>query len=246
MPYLPGSAHAPRPPDRAAAPAPLTATRARTGQVSASGTAILRAAASASSGVSPDRAANQHPTGAAVRSDAWAAWPARASRTSISSGVGGSTPSSAANRASHTGAVVPTDPCYRRAIGRGLSEDYRAASCSRLSLPGGGRPPSRQSPDRDAPGSRSRRPCRTAGPWGARRSDGWRRHRHAGGRHPSQHQVTVAPPVGAGDPTEDVVGHHHRNLTTATVAGCPSCGVRATGHGRSVVEVRDLPAGGRP
>jgi len=34
--------------------------------------------------------------------------------------------------------------------------------------------------------------------------------------------------------------------TTANVAGCPSCGVKATGHGRSVVEVRDLPAGGRP
>jgi len=34
--------------------------------------------------------------------------------------------------------------------------------------------------------------------------------------------------------------------TTATLAGCPSCGVKATGHGRSVVEVRDLPAGGRP
>ncbi len=145
MSYLPGSAHAPRPPDRAAAPAPLTATRARTGQVSASGTAILRAAASASSGVSPDRAANQHPTGAAVRSDAWAAWPARASRTSISSGVGGSTPSSAANRASHTGAVVPTDPCYRRAIGRGLSEDYRRTI---------GPPPAPGSPSRAAAGLR--------------------------------------------------------------------------------------------
>jgi len=34
--------------------------------------------------------------------------------------------------------------------------------------------------------------------------------------------------------------------TTADVAGCPSCGVRATGHGRSVVQVRDLPFGGRP
>jgi transposase len=34
--------------------------------------------------------------------------------------------------------------------------------------------------------------------------------------------------------------------TTADVAGCPSCGVRATGHGRSVLQVRDLPAGGRP
>ena len=28
--------------------------------------------------------------------------------------------------------------------------------------------------------------------------------------------------------------------------GCPSCGVIATGHGRSVVQVRDLPMGGRP
>ena len=34
--------------------------------------------------------------------------------------------------------------------------------------------------------------------------------------------------------------------TTADLAGCPSCGVRATGHGRSVLQVRDLPAGGRP
>lgn len=28
--------------------------------------------------------------------------------------------------------------------------------------------------------------------------------------------------------------------------GCPSCGVRAVGHGRSVVQVRDLPMGDRP
>ncbi|MGH9043739.1 MAG: transposase family protein, partial [Acidimicrobiales bacterium] len=34
--------------------------------------------------------------------------------------------------------------------------------------------------------------------------------------------------------------------TTADVAGCPTCGVRAVGHGRSVTQVRDLPAGGRP
>ena len=34
--------------------------------------------------------------------------------------------------------------------------------------------------------------------------------------------------------------------TTADVVGCPSCGVRATGHGRSTVQVRDLPNGGRP
>lgn len=34
--------------------------------------------------------------------------------------------------------------------------------------------------------------------------------------------------------------------TTADVAGCPRCGVRATEHGRSVVHVRDLPFGGRP
>ena len=34
--------------------------------------------------------------------------------------------------------------------------------------------------------------------------------------------------------------------TTADVVGCPSFGVRAVGHGRSVVQVRDLPAGGRP
>ena len=31
--------------------------------------------------------------------------------------------------------------------------------------------------------------------------------------------------------------------TTATVAGCPGCGVRAVGHGRSTVQVRDLPSG---
>ena len=34
--------------------------------------------------------------------------------------------------------------------------------------------------------------------------------------------------------------------TTADVAGCSSCGVVATGHGRSVVQVRDLPISGTP
>ena len=34
--------------------------------------------------------------------------------------------------------------------------------------------------------------------------------------------------------------------TTRDLAGCPACGVRAIGHGRSVVQVRDLPMGGRP
>jgi transposase len=34
--------------------------------------------------------------------------------------------------------------------------------------------------------------------------------------------------------------------TTVEVVGCPSCGVRAVGHGRSVVQVRDLPALGQP
>jgi transposase len=34
--------------------------------------------------------------------------------------------------------------------------------------------------------------------------------------------------------------------TTATMAGCAGCGVRATPHGRRVVQVRDLPIGGRP
>ncbi len=34
--------------------------------------------------------------------------------------------------------------------------------------------------------------------------------------------------------------------TTADIAGCPSCGVVATGHGRSVVQVRDLPISGKP
>ena len=34
--------------------------------------------------------------------------------------------------------------------------------------------------------------------------------------------------------------------TTSARTGCPSCGVIATGHGRSVVQVRDLPITGRP
>jgi transposase len=34
--------------------------------------------------------------------------------------------------------------------------------------------------------------------------------------------------------------------TTADLAGCRSCGVKAAGHGRSVVEIRDLPSDGRP
>ena len=34
--------------------------------------------------------------------------------------------------------------------------------------------------------------------------------------------------------------------TTTTVVGCANCGVRAVGHGRSEVQVRDLPIGGRP
>ena len=33
--------------------------------------------------------------------------------------------------------------------------------------------------------------------------------------------------------------------TDRDLVGCPTCGVRAVGHGRSVVEVRDLPIGGR-
>ena len=33
--------------------------------------------------------------------------------------------------------------------------------------------------------------------------------------------------------------------TTVDLVGCPSCGVRAVGHGRSVVQIRDLPASGR-
>ena len=33
--------------------------------------------------------------------------------------------------------------------------------------------------------------------------------------------------------------------TTARL-GCPGCGCVAVGHGRSVVQVRDLPIGGRP
>jgi transposase len=34
--------------------------------------------------------------------------------------------------------------------------------------------------------------------------------------------------------------------TSADVVGCPACGVRAVGHGRRRVEVRDLPIAGRP
>jgi transposase len=34
--------------------------------------------------------------------------------------------------------------------------------------------------------------------------------------------------------------------TTAEVVGCPGCGVQAQAHGRRTVQVRDLPAGGRP
>ncbi len=34
--------------------------------------------------------------------------------------------------------------------------------------------------------------------------------------------------------------------TTAAVVGCPSCGVRAVGHARRRVQVRDLPIAGRP
>jgi transposase len=34
--------------------------------------------------------------------------------------------------------------------------------------------------------------------------------------------------------------------TTMDVVGCPSCGVRALGHGRRRVQVRDLPIAGRP
>jgi transposase len=34
--------------------------------------------------------------------------------------------------------------------------------------------------------------------------------------------------------------------TTTTMVGCAGCGVRATPHGRRVVQVRDLPVGGRP
>lgn len=33
--------------------------------------------------------------------------------------------------------------------------------------------------------------------------------------------------------------------TTPDLVGCPTCGVRATGHGRSVIQVRDLRISGR-
>jgi transposase len=34
--------------------------------------------------------------------------------------------------------------------------------------------------------------------------------------------------------------------TVSALLGCPDCGVRATGHGRSVVQVRDVPISGVP
>jgi transposase len=34
--------------------------------------------------------------------------------------------------------------------------------------------------------------------------------------------------------------------TKNTVVGCKNCGVRVVGHGRSEVQVRDLPIAGRP
>lgn len=36
------------------------------------------------------------------------------------------------------------------------------------------------------------------------------------------------------------------SVETAALLGCPDCGVRATGHGRSVVQVRDVPISGVP
>ena len=48
--------------------------------------------------------------GAAVRSEAWAAWPARPSRVAISPAVGGSTPAAAAKAASHSSAVIGPGP----------------------------------------------------------------------------------------------------------------------------------------
>jgi transposase len=47
------------------------------------------------------------------------------------------------------------------------------------------------------------------------------------------------------------MNEHHGELwmlveTNNTLVGCPGCGVRAVGHGRSEVAIRDLPAGGRP
>jgi transposase len=46
--------------------------------------------------------------------------------------------------------------------------------------------------------------------------------------------------------TEEAGELHVLVETTRARTGCPSCGVIATGHGRSVVQVRDLPIGGRP
>lgn len=45
----------------------------------------------------------------------------------------------------------------------------------------------------------------------------------------------------------EVAGEWHLVVqTTADVAGCATCGVRAVGHGRRRVRVRDLPVSGRP
>ena len=46
--------------------------------------------------------------------------------------------------------------------------------------------------------------------------------------------------------TEEAGELHVLVETDRARAGCPSCGVIATGHGRSVVQVRDLAFGGRP
>jgi hypothetical protein len=39
---------------------------------------------------------------------------------------------------------------------------------------------------------------------------------------------------------------HLQVETTASMATCPDCGVRAVGHGRRRVKIRDLPISGRP
>src|SRR5216684_9081313 len=61
---------------------------------------------SAPAGERPARAASQQATGAAKRSEAWAAAPASLSRSLICSSLGASTPNTAAKLVSHSLAVM--------------------------------------------------------------------------------------------------------------------------------------------
>src|SRR5216684_1023071 len=82
---------------------------------------------SASAGERPARAASQQATGAAKRSEAWAAAPASLSRSLICSSLGASTPNTAAKPASHSLAVIHSTSFYAAA-----TASARAASASAL------------------------------------------------------------------------------------------------------------------